>query len=63
MRVVTGLRGGAWLLSCRRPSLLPSQNNRPAQLRTHDDGRLASEEMFAKLELAGFTVGKRFAER
>jgi hypothetical protein len=32
-------------------------------LRHHDDGRYASEELFAKLELAGFSVGKRFAER
>lgn len=53
-----------------RPSVPPTptafSHSTPAyrlQLRTHDDGRLASEEMFAKLELAGFTVGKRFAER
>ena len=32
-------------------------------LRNHDDGRYASEELFAKLEHAGYSVGKRYAER
>jgi hypothetical protein len=32
-------------------------------LRHHDDGRFASEDLFAKLEHAGFSVGRRFAER
>lgn len=32
-------------------------------LRNHDDGRYAREELYAKLEGAGFDVGRRFAER
>lgn len=32
-------------------------------LRHHDDGRFSAEEMFSKLDTAGFNVGRRFAER
>ena len=32
-------------------------------LRNHDDGRVAQEQLFAKLEAAHFAVGRRFAER
>lgn len=32
-------------------------------LRSHDDGRFAREELYQKLELAGYEVGRRFAER
>ena len=32
-------------------------------LKHHDDGRFASEDLFAKLEQAGYSVGRRFAER
>ena len=32
-------------------------------LKRHDDGRFASEELWGKLELAGYNVGRRFAER
>jgi len=32
-------------------------------LRNHDDGRVAQEALFAKLEAAHFAVGRRFAER
>jgi hypothetical protein len=32
-------------------------------LKHHDDGRFASEDLFAKLEQAGYRVGRRFAER
>lgn len=32
-------------------------------LRHHDDGRFASEDLFAKLEQAGYSVGRRYAER
>jgi hypothetical protein len=32
-------------------------------IRRHDEGRFASEELWAKLEQAGYGVGRRFAER
>ena len=32
-------------------------------LKRHDDGRVASEELWTKLEQAGYAVGRRFAER
>lgn len=32
-------------------------------LRNHDDGRYAREELYQKLELAGYEVGRKFAER
>lgn len=32
-------------------------------VRSHESGRLASEELHAKLEAAGFAVGRRYAER
>ena len=32
-------------------------------LRRHDEGRYASEELWTKLEAAGYGVGRKFAER
>lgn len=32
-------------------------------LRNHDDGRYAREELYKKLEAAGYEVGRRYAER
>lgn len=34
-----------------------------ATLRSHDDGRFAREELYAKLEGAGYAVGRRLGER